>query len=435
MQRPDVIDSRTVLRGYALVAFVGGLAIVGYRWPIPLTLSRTPLKPADLWSLTLMLAAMAVWLSCAAAAGLARIENAIIRRRMVLALAGCLIAVGLLYFAPAYPLLRVILPDAAPWIAIVPGLVLLYASTDRRFFERRTAAAPGSITFHDMPSSTLRTHYEEQIRRAARQEERARLARDLHDAVKQQLFAIQTAAATAETRFDADASGARIALTQVRAAARDALTEMEAMLDQLQANPLTTAGLVESVKRACEATRFRTGADVTFEAGELPPDVALDPGAHQAMLRFAQEALANVARHARAHHVRVRLGLDQEWTPPGSQRRRFVLSIGDDGLGFDTTIGSRGMGLRNMAARAAEAGGTMELTSAPGQGTTVRLTVVNEAATTRTYMLQLILSTTAIVVLILKGLATGSFEVWLLPIAIVFALRAAMGAYRVRSWR
>jgi signal transduction histidine kinase len=166
----------------------------------------------------------------------------------------------------------------------------------------------------------LRSRYEEQIRQGARHEERARLARDLHDAVKQQLFAIQTAAATVEARFDADPSGARTALIQVRASAREALTEMEVMLEQLQAAPLTTTGLIGSLKRAAEATRFRTGAEVTVEAGELPPDIALPPGAHQAMLRFAQEALANVARHSRASHVWVRFGVDQEWIPPGSDR-------------------------------------------------------------------------------------------------------------------
>ena len=167
--------------------------------------------------------------------------------------------------------------------------------------------------------------FEASIRQAARQEERARLARDLHDAVKQQLFVIQTAAATAEQRFDGDRSGAQAALTQVRASARDALKEMEVMLEQLQAVPIGNAGLIESLKRQCEAVAFRTGAEVRFVPGSLPPDVAFPPGAHQAMLRFAQEALANVARHARANHVTVTLE---------RQDTIVALSIADDGRGY-----------------------------------------------------------------------------------------------------
>jgi signal transduction histidine kinase len=91
------------------------------------------------------------------------------------------------------------------------------------------------VTYRERRGLSLRLQYEEQIREAARQEERVRLARDLHDAVKQQLFAIQAAAATVEARFDTDAAGARQALEQVRSSSREALTEMEVMLDQLQA--------------------------------------------------------------------------------------------------------------------------------------------------------------------------------------------------------
>ena len=91
---------------------------------------------------------------------------------------------------------------------------------------------------------------EEQIRQAARQEERARLARDLHDAVKQQFFVIQTAAATAQARFETDPDGAKTAVDQVRSSAREAMTEMEAMLEQLQAAPLENAGLVSLAEKA-----------------------------------------------------------------------------------------------------------------------------------------------------------------------------------------
>ena len=145
----------------------------------------------------------------------------------------------------------------------------------RRLHAGSTGAAarcpqPGATTFalRNKPAiGRLRSAYEEQIRQAARQEERARLARDLHDAVKQQLFVIQTAGATAQARLSTDIDGARAAVDQVRAAAREAMTEMEVMLDQLQGAPIENAGLLAFLKKHCEALGFRTGAEVTFDAG------------------------------------------------------------------------------------------------------------------------------------------------------------------------
>jgi signal transduction histidine kinase len=123
----------------------------------------------------------------------------------------------------------------------------------------------------NVPLAHLRTAYEQKIREAAGLEERHRLARDLHDSIKQQVFVIQTAAATAQARFDDDRDGARSALEEIRAAGREAMAEMETMLDQLRSAALENTGLVEALKRHCEALGFRTGAEVSFEVGALPP--------------------------------------------------------------------------------------------------------------------------------------------------------------------
>jgi signal transduction histidine kinase len=217
-----------------------------------------------------------------------------------------------------------------------------------------------------VPPENLRTSYQRRIREAALQEERHRLARDLHDSVKQQIFAIGTSAATAQTRFESDPAGARAALGQVRASAREAAAELEAMLDQLRAEPLENAGLVAALKQQVEALGFRTGAKVEFELGAIPDTLALPPGAQEAIFRVAQEALANVARHARASHVRVVLA---------GASRQLSLLVEDNGEGFDTAQPSRGMGLSNMRVRAAEFGGAFELASSPGGGTRVSVSV------------------------------------------------------------
>jgi signal transduction histidine kinase len=224
----------------------------------------------------------------------------------------------------------------------------------------------------------LRSTYEEKIREAAGQEERNRLARELHDSIKQQIFVMHTAAATAQARFASDPAGASAAIEQVRNSARDAMAEMEAMLDQLRASPLENVGLVEALKKQCEALRLRTGAEVKFTVGELPPNEALPVGAQQALFRVAQEAFANVSRHARARHVTVSL----DSTPLSLELR-----IDDDGVGFDTTQPGSGMGLGNMRGRVAGLGGTLVLTSVPGRGTLVRASVPH--ATTQAVSLDL----------------------------------------------
>jgi signal transduction histidine kinase len=215
----------------------------------------------------------------------------------------------------------------------------------------------------------LRSRYEQQIREAGAQTERNRLARELHDSIKQQIFVIQTAAATAQTRFETDRTGAESALDQIRSSAREAMTEMEAMMDQLRAVPLDNAGLVDALKKQCEALGHRTGAHVEFTLGELPPNETLAPGSHQAILRVAQESLANIARHARASNVTVSLHALND---------RLTLRVHDDGTGFDPFQSRRGMRITNMRERAEEFGGQFDLTSSQGNGTTVTLTLPHD---------------------------------------------------------
>lgn len=208
------------------------------------------------------------------------------------------------------------------------------------------------------PIAELQARYERDIRLAAGQEERHRLARDLHDSIKQHVFAIQTSAATVQVA----APEAAAALEQVRQSARDTMTELETMLDQLRAEALGVAGLTAALRKLCESTALRTGVAVDFNAGNLPREEQMQPGAADALLRIAQEALSNVARHARAKAVAVRLSAN------GGQ---VMLSVSDDGAGFQATQ-ANGMGLGNMRARAAELGGSTEIESAPEQGTKVR---------------------------------------------------------------
>lgn len=200
------------------------------------------------------------------------------------------------------------------------------------------------------------------------QAERDRLARDLHDSIKQQLFSISVSAAAVRERWDKDRVGAHAALDDVQHSAQAAMVEMNALLKQLRPNPLETVGLVDALREQCEALAFRTGAEVTTFFGELPPEAQLPAGAHETLFRIAQEALSNIARHARAQRVHLRLELD-----PTTHTLR--MEIRDDGQGFDEAIATNGMGLSNMRERAHSLQGHIDIDSASGQGTTIRVEI------------------------------------------------------------
>ncbi len=407
---PEAIDTRLIFRLYAWTAIAAGFSLLE-SWTFRLgpelfaALQPAALVPYGEVVLPRVTGTAFIGLGFTAF-GFAAVEDPIGRRRGLLRFAIGHVVFGLLFAMITHAILGSILPGVVVWTPLIVGGVLLYlavtASTTRlQLFHgvfSDTLPPHHAAAIVDRPSGrslhALRSQYEEQISQAARQEERTRLARDLHDAVKQQLFVIQTSAATVSARFETDAPGALAALDQVRGATREAMAEMEALIDQLQAAPMENVGLVESLRKHCDALAFRTGADVRLQVGELPASEALEPGTQQTLSRFAQEALANVARHARARSVTVTLGVT---------RGSLDLTIADDGAGFDVTQQEAGMGRANMLARAGELGGTFFLTSTPGSGTTVRCSVPFLAQTPSVYCVR------AIVSLVSFGLLAGMF--------------------------
>jgi signal transduction histidine kinase len=374
---PDQIDVRFVCRVYAWLTIPVGLYI--YAWPLFVEQFALEIQgmPWGKFALVRISAAAVVGAGICAAA-LARLTHPAEARHALTRFAVAHLAFGVMFYLQWHAILEPAIPPIVGWTPLVAGVVLLYvaqtahaATPMRRLWTKGLLAADSEAAIEGM-----RSQYEEHIGQAARREERARLARDLHDAVKQQLFVIQTSAATVETRFDQDAEGAKAALQQLREAAREGLVEMQALIEELQAAPFENIGLVEALKKQCEALGFRTSAEVTLDIGELPPSKALRPGTQEALFRAAQEALANIGRHARPKHVHVTIGLTSH---------RLRLLVRDDGAGFDAEQTPRGMGLRNMAQRARDLGGTFTLDTRPGKGTTVELSMPYDATAASDY--------------------------------------------------
>jgi PAS domain S-box-containing protein len=192
-------------------------------------------------------------------------------------------------------------------------------------------------------------------------EERQRLARELHDSVSQALYGIALGAKAAREWLDDDPAEAAEPLDHVLSLAEAGITEMRALIFELRPESLESEGVVAALEKQAAAleARHRIAVEATL-CDE--PDAPLE--AKEAIYRIAQEALHNTVKHARARNVKIRMGCG-----PGG----LTLDITDDGVGFDAKGEFPGhLGLRSMRERASRLGGTLEIASAPEEGTHIR---------------------------------------------------------------
>ncbi len=191
----------------------------------------------------------------------------------------------------------------------------------------------------------------------ARAAERARIAREVHDAISQHLFALRMIAAGMR-RADPGNQQARA----IEHISEEALREMQALLIELRPVSLDGAGLAPALREICTAYRDRLG--VTVDASL--DDVTVPPPVEHALLRITQEACANAVRHGNASR------LDVSMT---RQDGHVELAVRDTGTGFDPAAAHPGTGLTHIRDRAAELGGTLDIDSAPGRGTAITVRV------------------------------------------------------------
>ncbi|HWD79242.1 MAG TPA: sensor histidine kinase [Kribbella sp.] len=198
--------------------------------------------------------------------------------------------------------------------------------------------------------------------------ERERMAREIHDTLAQGMTSIVmlSQAATAELAQDGGA-GVAARLAAIEDTARENLAEARALVAAFTPVALSEATLAEVLRRQAERFAAETGVDVQVSL-DLPDDeVAALPQAQQVvLLRSAQEALANVRKHAAATQVLITLGLSDGgvW-----------IEIRDDGSGFTPGSESGGFGLQAMRGRVEESGGSVEVESTPGRGTRVQVLI------------------------------------------------------------
>jgi signal transduction histidine kinase len=216
-------------------------------------------------------------------------------------------------------------------------------------------------------TTELREKALQQASAAAAQAERNRIVRELHDSIKQQIFSISVSAAAAQALWQGENSqDARLAMEDIQRSAKEAQVEMQALLQQLRPAPLENTSLVEALHIQAQALSFRTGAQIHVDLGALPANDRLLPGTQEAIFRLVQEAFANIAKHARARTI----WLELHTTGPALR-----IEVRDDGQGFDPANMRKGMGLNNLYERAEVLHGRVEISSQPGQGTTVLISI------------------------------------------------------------
>jgi PAS domain S-box-containing protein len=244
------------------------------------------------------------------------------------------------------------------------GSRLWMAWTNRALLDERGEIREVLVVGNDVTEllaaqAALREREEERVA----QDERSRLARDLHDSVTQALFAATMKAEALTLATDTLSAEHVQAVEDVWRLNRGALAQMRTLLLELRGDPLEEVPLRQLLRHLTEAAEARSSANVLLTVRgdeQLPPDL------HVAVYRVAQEALTNVTRHAKASKAWVDLDLK-----PGEVR----LVVGDDGCGFDpSTVGAAHIGLSSMRERAAQVGAELDVVSASNAGTVVTLT-------------------------------------------------------------
>ncbi|MET9085884.1 sensor histidine kinase [Streptomyces sp. NPDC004237] len=317
---------------------------------------------------------------------------------------------GVVYFAAlavAFPLLLAIAPlggalmfalcpqlfvMVARWRVRLPLLLILYAELAwamlaRSGVSRYTLAMVGVTVLVPMTVTILVGAYLTGIREQSRKRaalieeltttraalaragheagvhaERERLAAEIHDTLAQGFTSVLMLAQAARTNLLRDPTAADGQLDILEKTARENLAEARSLIAALAPVDLTGRGLADALDRLAARHIRDTGTHVEVSiVGERP---SAPTGTDIALLRIAQEALANVGKHADARTVRIELR---------HESGVLALAVIDDGQGFDPATIRGGYGLLGLRTRATGLGGTCTVRSAPGQGTTVRV--------------------------------------------------------------
>ena len=206
-------------------------------------------------------------------------------------------------------------------------------------------------------------HLHQNAKRLAILEERDRIGMDLHDGIIQSVYGVGLSLENALHTIDEDSDLAKVRIKESIAGLNQSIRDIRAYILDLRPRQMGNDGLMSGLRRLVTEYRAHTFSEVLLNGPEKQPD-DLPQINNLALFHICQEALGNAAKHSGANHVDINLFATTD---------RVVMEIHDNGKGFavekmTTTIGH---GLSNMQTRAHAVGGDVEITSAPGEGTTI----------------------------------------------------------------
>ncbi len=255
------------------------------------------------------------------------------------------------------------IPDWLIFVAPMAFFMLVYVTT---FIRQAQARVHAQELLRELESAHRRlAEYAQRVESLTLTTERQRMARELHDTLAQGLAGLILQLEALEGYLSqGDQATAIFITTQAKDRARAALADARHAIDDLRLRPKLAGSLAEAIQE--EARRFSSATGIPCTVS-LPPNLDLPASMAEHALRCTAEGLGNIARHARASKASVSVALHNE---------SVLIQVQDNGIGFDpdTVAGQAGhYGLLGLRERARLAGGTLEINSAPGAGTTLSL--------------------------------------------------------------
>jgi PAS domain S-box-containing protein len=200
----------------------------------------------------------------------------------------------------------------------------------------------------------------------SQEQERTRIARELHDDINQRMALLSTELETSVQNPPDSASDMRLVLIGVQERINDISFDLESLSHQLHSSKLEYLGIVAAIKSFCREFSATQSVEVDFEHDNIPPSVPRDVSL--CVFRILQEALHNALKHSRVRHFEVRLSCSDN---------QLYLTVSDRGVGFDpeSALNSGGLGLTSMQERVRLVNGTISIESKPMTGTTINVRV------------------------------------------------------------
>ncbi len=239
--------------------------------------------------------------------------------------------------------------------AIIGGLLMQRRQRRRVEVSLRKSEEKARASYHEVRDLAGRLI-------SAREDERTRIARDLHDDIGQRVASVSIALSRIQRQIPDGSNPARQSLSDLERQSMQLSADLRQLSHELHPGAIEHLGLIDALRERCDDFSQDSGVPVRLHVSEAWPDVS--DAVALCFYRVAQEALRNVATHARARNVTV--SLDQ-------LDGHLMMQVIDDGCGFDPTVTARrsGLGLVSLSERVRMLGGELAVTAAPGAGTSI----------------------------------------------------------------